>query len=162
MPFRRHVENALAGRFDRAGVPPATIELSDLEWLARQAHGYAELGDPVPDPRHLAVALGLQLLPRAPRGLCGEGVANGVIAYRPDPDPGVQGLRVFHGLAHSILLEERNTTGDGDAWALTALLIVPPRFAEMVRRNPAAVVHAPQWMVDAALSLGEQALAETG
>jgi hypothetical protein len=163
MPLRTHVEHVLAGRYDRAGVPRPQLELADLEWLARQAHGYAGLPTIFPDPRHIAVAIGLRLLPRAPRGVCGEGVANGVIAFRPDPDGGTQGLRVFHGLAHAILLEERQVTGDGDAWALTALLIVPPRSAEHVRANmDAACAHAPRWMVEAALSLGIQALAEAG
>lgn len=159
MDLQRYVESILAGRYGAAETAPPTLELAEIDSLARRALYYAQRPD-FADPRHIAVALGLRLLPRAPRGLCGEGTALGIIAYRWDADPSVRGLRVAHGVAHAVLAEERGEHGDADAWLLTAAIVVPPWATEIVLLRPEiATAHAPRWLIDAALGVGKDCAA---
>lgn len=108
------------------------------------------------DPRHIAVALGFELLPRCPPGQwCGEGTCRGVIAYAWSADRREVGMRVGHGLGHGILERHGEAHTDGDAWALTAMILVPR--AVVHTRPPRAVVDAawaPEWFVREALPLG--------
>lgn len=125
-----------------------------LESLAKRA--LAQASRPTfSDPRHLAVALGFELLPRAPSGLCGEATARGLIAYMWSADPREVGLRVAHGLAHALLGRQFEASNDADAWVLTAFLLVP---RSAVHTLPPSVVEqharAPVWFVRAALPLG--------
>lgn len=156
MDLRGYVEHILAWQFDAVAIRPA-CQLAELSSLAERAHYYAAVDDPFPDPRVLAVALGFELIPRAPRGLCGEGTALGRIAFRADPNRQTQGLRVLHGLAHAILHEERETNTDADAWVLTGLLAVPLRFVSLALSEPErATTHVPSWFVDAAIGATER------
>lgn len=111
-----------------------------------------------PDPRHLAVGLGFELLPRAPRVTCGEAASQERVAYtRRINDPQAQGIEVFHGLAHAILWEERDCVSENDAWMLAALICVPPRMAEYAASNmDEATAHAPEWFVLAAIGANER------
>lgn len=142
MDLQRRIEIVLAGQHERAGLAPPLHDLTTLRSLARRARDYSMAPGRDPDPRWIAVALGFRLLPRAPRGMCGEGFARGVIAFRPDVDASMQGLRVFHGLAHAILWDEADDNNEADAWILSALL--PP--------HPSA--HAPSWLTAAARDVG--------
>jgi hypothetical protein len=125
-----------------------------LESLARRS--LARAGRPAfADPRHLAIALDFELLPRAPPGLCGEGMARGLIAYAWSPDPREVGLRVGHGLAHALLQQQFDASNDADAWVLTAMLLLPR--AAVQTRPPDEVercARAPLWFVREALPLG--------
>ncbi len=156
MELRGYVAHILAWRFDAVAIRPACT-FAELSSLADRAHWYAAIGDPFPDPRVLAVALDYSLIPRAPRGLCGEGTALGRIAFRADHDRQVQGLRVLHGLAHAILHEEREANTDADAWVLTGLLAVPLRFVSIALSDPQrAATHVPAWFVEAAIGATER------
>lgn len=145
MTLRRAIECIFRGRYESANVAPPTLEFVALESLARRALFYAGRPD-FADPRHIAVMLGFKILPRAPRGMCGEGSAAGVIAYQWDADSRVRGLRAAHGLAHAILTEEIGEHSDADAWLLTAMLVVPPwAMGDRVIEHR----FAPAWFVDA-------------
>jgi hypothetical protein len=146
--LRRYVEHILAGRYDRAGIERPRLEPGDHELLGTLVHDRARRPRLFPDPRHLAVALGFRIVPRAPRGLCGEGTAHGIIAYRWHADPRVRGLLILHGIAHAVLDREIGRTNDADAWAVTATVAVCSRALPIARENPsAAAVHVPEWMV---------------
>lgn len=135
------------------GAPRPLWSREALESLARRA--LATASRPLfADPRHIAIALGLELLPRAPPGLCGEGTARGIVAYAWSADHRDVGVRVGHGIAHALLHRQFDPSTDADAWALTAMLLVPRaavqthRVDELVR-----LARAPEWIVLAGISL---------
>lgn len=153
MDIQHYVESILRLEFQRVRVESPRLEPAEIESLAYRAQIHAARPDLFPDPRHTAIALGFKLLPRAPRGLCGEGTAFGVIAFRWDPDPQVRGLRVLHGLAHAILCEETSGSNDADAWMLTGALAVPRTVVDVTFADPdRAAAHVPRWFVEARLS----------
>jgi hypothetical protein len=154
--LEQYVSAILRGDCDGSGAPQPLLDLDTLESVARRA--LASAGRPeMADPRHLAVALGYELLPRRPPGQwCGEGVCRGVIAYAWSPDRREVGLRVCHGLAHSLLDRQGDPHTDGDAWALTAMLLVP-RAAAHTRPAQAILdaAWAPTWFARLAIPLGK-------
>lgn len=71
------------------------------------------------------------------------------------PDPREVGVRVGHGTAHGVLEKSGERHTDGDAWVLTAMLLVPR--ATVHTRPPAEIIAAawaPQWFVRLAIPLG--------
>lgn len=150
MELRKYVQHILAGNYDRAGVEPPCFPLRDLHELARAAIAKAARPRPFPDPRHVVAALDLQLLPRAPKGLCGEGSTLNTVAYRWDPDPQLRGTYVMHGLSHSILKSESGASNDADAWTLTGCLFVLDHQVKLAAESTAlATAHAPLWLIAA-------------
>lgn len=95
-----------------------------------------------PDPRHMAVANGFDLLPRPQ--LHADAARVGCVSYRWSPDSQTQGVGVFRGLAHAILWRERRRVRESEAWALAAILAVPTSGAE----SP----HASAWFVRAGIA----------
>jgi hypothetical protein len=159
--LRRYVQHILAGDYDRAELEPPRFGYRDLHHLARCAIEKAGRPRPFADPRHYVAALGLRLLPRAPRGLCGEGSALDVVAFRWDPDPQVRGPRVMHGLAHAILRTETGASNDADAWTLTGQLFVLDTQIGLARARPdLACAHAPLWLVAARMIQANLAIPE--
>jgi len=153
--LEQYVSAILRGDSDAAGTPQCLLDLEALGSVARLALARARRPE-MSDPRHLAVALGYELLPRSPPGRwCGEGTCRGVIAYAWSPDRREVGLRVGHGLAHGLLDRQGDPHTDGDAWALTAMLLVPR--AVVHTRSPAEVIAAawaPSWFARLAIPLG--------
>lgn len=163
MEFCRYVQAILRGDYCAARVEPPRFSLADLGELARAALLKAARPRPFPDPRHVAVALKLKLISRAPRGLCGEGTALGRVAFRWDPDPQVLGMRVMHGVAHAILDGDSGPSSDSDAWQLTGLLFVPEHRVALAReRLDLATVHAPPWLVMSRLMQASTAISAHG
>lgn len=80
------------------------------------------------DPRHLVVALGLRLLPRAT-----DAPPSRTIAYAWHPDPRVVSRRVAVGLADYLLREEGRPYGAGDVARLAEMLnpAAPPMFGDI-------------------------------
>jgi hypothetical protein len=146
------VEHILRGEYDRAQVAHPRFSLDDFNTLAEATHAKAARPRLFPDPRHLAVGNDLTLLPRAPRGVCGEGVAFGRVAFEPSIDPREQGLSVLHGLAHAILHSEDGGSSDTDAWLLTGCLWIRRSTAAVASADPPRVAtHVPLWFVWARL-----------
>ncbi len=135
------------------------LPFSRLASLAQSALGFVQVPGVHPDPRHIVVGLGLELLPRPARVTCGEAASMERVAYERSDDSQAQGLDVFHGLAHVILWEEHDLVSEPDAWALTALLAVPIGNAEFATTEMAmASPHVPGWFVLAAIGAGEREL----
>lgn len=148
--LERYVTGILRGE----GEPAPMWDRDALESLARRSLARAGR-PPFADPRHLAVALGFELLPRSPPGLCGEGTARGLIAYAWSADPREVGLRVGHGLAHALLHHQFDGSNDADAWVLTAFLLLPRSAVQTYPSDAVeARAHAPVWFVRAGLPLG--------
>lgn len=142
----------LRGEFARAGVEAPVLEPGDRRMIAERVRERAGRPETFPDPRELAVALGLRVCAAPVRG-CGGEVTNGKnIWYRWHPNARVWGLNVFHGLAHCALLQESPLATEGDAWLLTVELCVPA--AEVRKSNPRSLAkaqqHAPKWLVERA------------
>jgi hypothetical protein len=153
--LEQYVSAILRGDSDAAGTPQCLLTLDALDSLARRTLARARRPE-MADPRHLAVAFGYELLPRSPPGQwCGEGVSRGVIAYEWFPDPREVGVRVGHGTAHGVLEKSGDKHTDGDAWVLTAMILVPR--AVVHTRSQAEVMAAawaPPWFVRLAIPLG--------
>lgn len=81
------------------------------------------------DPRRLVLDLGLMVLPGSTAGCGGEATDGVRIAVRWSPDRRVRGLRVFHGIAHALLVRERWEHSHADAWLVTMDLAVPRAVA---------------------------------
>jgi hypothetical protein len=145
---REYVQAILRGDYESAELEPPRLDPYDLDELAESFHERARRPRRFPDPRHLAVANGLVLIPRAPSGYGGEATALGRIAYRWHPDPQVRGLHILHGAAHAILHTESGASTEADAWLLTGALAIPPRSMAFARACPAsAAAHVPLWLV---------------
>jgi len=161
MELRRYVQHILAGNYDRAGVEPPCFAYRDLHELARAAIVKAARPRAFPDPRHVVVALDLRLLPRAPKGLCGEGSTLDTVAYRWSPDPQLRGALVMHGLSHAILKNGSDASNDADAWTLTGCLFVLDTQVRLaVERTDLATAHAPLWLIAARIIQANLAIPE--
>lgn len=156
---RRRIERVLAGRPDAADLPPSTLPLHELAWLAADALAQADHPDELPDPRELVVALGHYVCEASPPRSVGAelvmpmppAVHDGplgrgrVVLYRWHHDQRVRGLRVFHGLAHALLGDRGNET---DAVLLTCALAAPHTTLAQAGAAYVAVrqAHAPEWV----------------
>ena len=96
-----------------------------------------------------ALVLRYRLLPRAPRGMCGEGTVPGVIAYDWSAGRELRGLLVMHGVAHQLLLTQPEPSNECDAWLLTAALLLLACDLHRAGRAVFALAHAPGWFVAA-------------
>lgn len=151
-PLRQFVTAILVGDYQAVALDPPRRSPEELRSMARRYLALA--ARPVfADPRHIAVARGVDLIPRAPRGLCGEGTVPGTIAYDGAAEPRLRGLYVGHGLSHLILSPQPDESNESDAWWLTSYLLVPP--SERDRRGwneMEQLAHAPQWFTRTALT----------
>ena len=150
-PLEVFVRAIVDGRPDDVSLPPPRWSPDALESLARRVLSNA--GRPTwSDPRHVALALGNRLLPRAPCGMCGEGCAPGVIAYDWGAEPKLRGLLVGHGVAHQVLRTQPEESNEADAWLLTTELLLPVRDAHpRALADLIALVWAPEWCVRAVM-----------
>lgn len=100
------------------------------------------------DPRHVARALRYSLLPRAPRGMCGEGTAPGVVAYDWSAEPKLRGMLVMHGVAPQVLRTQPDDSNEADAWLLTIELLLPGFHTHPLALSEIIVrAWAPEWVV---------------
>jgi hypothetical protein len=74
------------------------------------------------DMRHVAVASGFKIVPRAPRGL-DSAYEGGVVAYRYHRDPVIRGRRVAEGLAAGLLTQLGETCSPDNIRDLATLLL---------------------------------------
>lgn len=153
--LKRSLELLLDGRADQAGLEAPRMYPYDRVHLARRAldaTGF-ELGE---DPRLLAVRLGIRTAGVAPRGCGAESSTSDTVAYVWSPDRRERGLRIFHGLAHALLLRERWEHSHADAWLVTCELVAPA--AELGRDDDELVrlAHAPEWLVERWATVGRR------
>jgi hypothetical protein len=142
------VEHILRGEYDRAGVAHPRFSLDDLNTFADAAHIKANRPRLHPKPHHLAVGNEMILVPRAPRGSCGEGSAFGRVAFEPSIDPQEEGLNVLHGIAHVILHDDNGDSSDTDAWLLTGCLWIRRSTLALAEADPIRLAtHVPLWFV---------------
>jgi len=140
------------GRYDSVRQPPPRRSPDELRYIARVALATAGR-PPLSDPRHVALAGGARLLPRAPSGLCGEGTQGGTIAYDWGAEPKLRGLLVAHGDAHRILSARPENTNEADAWWLTVWMLMPrPIVRELTVAQALDRVWAPAWFVTAVMA----------
>ena len=145
----------LAGKYAEAQVGFPRYTARDIVNLARWM--IDEAGRPVrcPDPVHIATALKVWVVDRAPLGAAGECCDGGRIWYRWHPSRRTRGSRVFHGLGHCgfVLAGWRRHT-EVDAWNLDAELALQLEIAEEVRTLKEALriqPHADPWLLRAQL-----------
>ena len=146
-PLDVFVRAILTGRFASVKLPAPRWSPDAHDSLARRILASANR-EPLPDPRHVAVAVGHTLIPRAPHGLCGESCAPGVIAYDGCAEPKLRGALVMHGVSHQASRRHLEGANESDNWLLTAALLLPTyethalSLSEIVAR-----AHAPEWFV---------------
>lgn len=159
---RRRVERVLSGRPEAADLPPSTLSLCELAWIASEAIRAANHPDELPDPRELVVALGHYICEASPPSSVGAEVVmpmpptthdgcfghRRVVLYQWHHDSRVRGFRVFHGMSHVLLGDRGNET---DAVLVTCALAAPQ---DMLEKHGAAYVavrqaHAPDWVATA-------------
>ncbi|MDO9016648.1 MAG: hypothetical protein Q8S73_43120 [Deltaproteobacteria bacterium] len=146
-------ELILAGRYDEAEVDPPRYRQRDIVNLARWLIDEAKRPVRCPDPVHIAVALGLDVIDRVPLGAGGECCDGSRIWYRWHPSARVRGTHVFHGLGHcgfTVAGWMRHT--EADAWHLDAELALQTDIAEELRTLAEArriQPHASDWLLRA-------------
>lgn len=146
-PLDVFVRAILTGRYASVKLPPPRWSPDAIDSLARRILSSAAR-QPFADPRHVAVALGHTLIPRAPHGLCGESCAPGVIAYDGCAEPKLRGALVMHGVSHQATRRQPEDTNESDNWLLTAALLLPPYETHpLALSDLIARVHAPEWFV---------------
>lgn len=126
------------------------VEAEDIELMARRSIERSGLGEALPAPDELAVALGYRVLRGWPP--CGPEIAfpNSVL-YRPHHDERERSLRIAHGLSHLLLVDEGVDHTEGDAWRLTVELLAP-----VCLRHCSPL--APGWLLNLTASLQQIAL----
>lgn len=101
-----------------------------------------------PDPRQLVYACGFRTCPARELTACQS--TDRTVNYSWAEDERERGLRIFHGLAHAMLLRARMPVTERHAWSLTKELVVPRAWIRagssaedlsMVQR------HAPPWFL---------------
>lgn len=146
-------ELILAGRYDEAEVDPPRYPQRDVVNLARWLIDEGKRPVRCPDPVHIAVALGLDVLDRVPLGAGGECCDGARIWYRWHPSARVRGSRVLHGLGHcgfAVAGWTRHT--EADAWHLNAELALQTEIADELRTLAEArriQPHASDWLLRA-------------
>lgn len=143
------------GRYDEAGVEPPLYGAWDMVQLGRWI--YDKAGRPVvcPDPVHVGVRHGVDVLDQVPLGAGGECCDGRRIWYRWDRSRRVRGTRVLHGLSHCAFeLAGWPCHTEADAWLLTAELALPTDTARQCRSLKEAMEvqrHADAWLLRAQL-----------
>lgn len=146
----------LDGRFAESGIDRPLMYPGDRVLTAERALANTgiEFGD---DPRTLAARLGIAVVPGVARDCGGEFIQGDAVLVRWMPDRRDRGLRIFHALAHALLLRGGWEHSHGDVWMLTGDLAVPRRagrlydVGELVR-----CAHAPEAFVIAWLRVAER------
>lgn len=146
-------ELILAGRYDEAEVDPPRFPHRDVVNLGRWLIDEAKRPVTCPDPIHLAVAHGLDVLDRVPLGAGVECCDGTCIWYRWHPSACTRGSRIFHGLAHCCFdLAGWSKHTEADAVHLAAELAFQTEFvreARTLRRAMAMQPHADEWLIRA-------------
>ena len=146
-PIEHFVRAIIEGRHDEVEQPAPLWEPDALGSFTRRKLAGANRPS-WSDPRHNALKVGARLLPRAPRGLCGEGCAANVVAYDYGTCPKHRGLLVGHGTQHHLFKRQPDDFTEADVWIATGLWLIPPHhshsmgLAEIIAR-----AHAPEWFV---------------
>lgn len=152
-PCHPRGEMILAGKYAEAGVDPPRYPQRDIVNLARWLIDEAKRPVRCPDPIHIAVALDIDVIDRAPHGGGAECCDGGRIWYRWHPSARVRGSRVFHGLGHcgfEVAGWSKHT--EADAWHLDAELALQTEIADELRTLAEArriQPHASEWLLRA-------------
>lgn len=151
-PLEQFVTAILTERYDLVQLAPPLWSPDAHDSFVRRL--LARAGRPPwSDPRHIALALGHRLVPRAPRGMCGEGCSPDVIAYDWGAGREVRGMLVGHGCIHQNVRRQPEESNESDAWWMTARLCVPPRDVHSLRDSEVLTkAHAPAYFVRLALA----------
>lgn len=155
-PFERSVVRAIAGEWDRAGCDPPMMYPYDRVLVARRAVDRVgfDFGE---DPRLLAALLGIRIVPARANFCGGELAGRDAIFLSYSSDRHLRGLRIFHGVAHALLLREGWEHSHADVWLLTGELVACAHVCtalelEELRRR----AHAPAWFVEAWVPMARQ------
>ena len=151
-PLDVFVRAIITGRFASVKLPAPRWSPDAIDSLAKRILSNAARPN-LSDPRHIAVALGHTLIPRAPSGMCGEGCAPGVIAYDGCAEPKLRGALVMHGVSHQATRKQPEDTNESDNWLLTVALLLPPFVTHPMPLSDLIVrAWAPEWMVRCVMS----------
>jgi hypothetical protein len=103
------------------------------------------------DPQHLCYRDGIRILPRWGPA-CGPEVNDpDVVRWQWTNDAAENGLRVFHKLAHALLIRADLAHTEADAWLLTGELTATPELLTMLSLQDVVqrMVFAPAWFLGA-------------
>jgi len=130
---RTQLRMIFLGRWFDAGVEPPNTSPADRRGMARWMREKCARPTLFPDPLHFVVKLGLRPVERRITGFGCECTDGHTIVYPPFDDARERGVRLYHGLAHCILLRHGWIHSEADAWLLTGELALPTCEARRVR-----------------------------
>jgi hypothetical protein len=148
------VRHIFEGNAWRARLESPNYDLQECEIIASEIIDAA--GRPTDWANPIGMALGLRYRPIPVRvGGCGREVCDSrKILYRPDANPRVQGLPLFHGIAHNWTAARYPDANEAAVWIVTGALVVPHKYRLWtVEQVMSKQKHAPQWFVESRVFL---------
>jgi hypothetical protein len=144
------VVHIFTGDYDRAEVEPPVLPPRHYEAAAAHIHDRAGRPTDWPDPRGVALAWGIRVIPSR---VVGNASTDGsAIYYRPALafDPRLRGLLVWHEIAHCYLRRHEPDATESDAWLLSGACVLSWRTARQMSTEEAAErqQYAPVWFIE--------------
>lgn len=147
---RAQIRMAFLGRWFDAGIAPPNTSPAERRELAEWMRRHCARPTLYPDPLHFVVRLGLRPVEQRMPGSCCEYTDGHTIMYPPSLDQRETGGRIYHAIAHCLLVRYFLFATETDAVLLGGELALPTAEARKIRSLEESFVlqrWAPEWLL---------------